>query len=39
MTVNIFAIILLRDEQTGHNVKYIEDMSMLSKSHLFGFFS
>ena len=34
MTVNIFAIILsLRDEQTGHNVKYIEDMSMLSKSH------
>ena len=33
MTVNIFAIILsFRDEQTGHNVKYIEDMSMLSKN-------
>lgn len=34
MTLNIFAIVLsLRDEQTGQNVKYIEDMSMLSKSH------
>jgi proton-translocating NADH-quinone oxidoreductase chain N len=34
ITVNIFAIVLsLRDQQTGQNIKYIEDMSMLSKSH------
>jgi proton-translocating NADH-quinone oxidoreductase chain N len=34
MTVNIFAVVLaLRDVQTGQNVKYIEDLSMLSKSH------
>ena len=34
MTINVFAgVLAMRDQKTGHNIKYIEDMSSLSKNH------